>query len=240
MADRMLALYGTAEPGPEERLLRAGPLSAIYSAGALRSISLQGVEVIRGLYFLIRDRNWATPVPEIRDLAIEEGEDGFRVTFAAHCRTPADGQDLVWRGEIAGSAAAGLAFAAEAAPEADLVTRRTGFIVLHPLERVVGARAMIEHVDGRRVETRFPDLIDPLQSFFDVAAMTHEPIPGVRATCRMEGGGWETEDHRNWLDASFKTYFRALALPHPYTLPAGETIRQRVTLTFEPSVAGSV
>jgi hypothetical protein len=31
----------------------------------------------------------------------------------------------------------------------------------------------------------------------------------------MEGDAWEMEDHRNWLDASFKTYVRPLALPYP-------------------------
>ncbi len=29
------------------------------------------------------------------------------------------------------------------------------------------------------------------------------------------------EDHRNWSDASFKTYVRPLALPWPYTLQRG-------------------
>ena len=214
MPDARLSLYGTVEAGPEERRLSAGPLSAIYSGGALRSITLQGVEVIRGIYFLIRDRNWATPVPEIRDLDIVDTPDRFEVRFAAHCLTPSDSQRLVWNGRIDGSAEGGLTFEAEATPDADFVTRRTGFIVLHPLERVVGAAATIEHTDGRIVETTFPDLVDPLQSFFEVRAMTHEPSAGIRATCRMEGGGWETEDHRNWMDASFKTYFRALALPH--------------------------
>jgi hypothetical protein len=46
----------------------------------------------------------------------------------------------------------------------------------------------------------------------------------------MEGDAWEMEDHRNWTDASFKTYVRPLALPWPYTLKAGEQVRQSVTL----------
>jgi hypothetical protein len=238
MTDRGMQLYGTREPSAEETVLSAGPLTAIFSGGALRSVSLLGIEVIRGIYFLIRDRNWATAVPELRNVAVEEGEGRFAVTFEAHCWTPTDGQALLWNGTITGSPEEGVRFVAEARPDADLVTRRTGFIVLHSLERVVGAPVSVEHTDGRVEETRFPDLVDPLQSFVEVRAMTHEPIAGIRATCRMEGGGWETEDHRNWLDASFKTYFRALALPHPYTVPAGETIRQSVALTFSPSIAG--
>jgi hypothetical protein len=40
------------------------------------------------------------------------------------------------------------------------------------------------------------------------------------------------EDHRNWLDASFKTYVRPMALPYPYTIAGGSSVTQTVTLTF--------
>ena len=48
----------------------------------------------------------------------------------------------------------------------------------------------------------------------------------------MEGDAFETEDHRNWTDASFKTYVRPLALPWPYVLPKGKPVTQSVTLSF--------
>jgi hypothetical protein len=44
------------------------------------------------------------------------------------------------------------------------------------------------------------------------------------------GGTWEMEDQRNWLDASFKTYFRPLSLPYPYEI-SGE-FSQSVTVRF--------
>ena len=71
----------------------------------------------------------------------------------------------------------------------------------------------------------FPELIDPVQPMMDLRALTHEPAPGLRVTCRMEGDTFEMEDQRNWTDASYKTYVRPLALPWPYTLAAGETHR---------------
>jgi hypothetical protein len=40
------------------------------------------------------------------------------------------------------------------------------------------------------------------------------------------------EDHRNWTDASFKTYVRPLAEPWPYTLRKGIEIKQSVSLAF--------
>jgi len=48
----------------------------------------------------------------------------------------------------------------------------------------------------------------------------------------MEGDTFEMEDHRNWTDASFKTYVRPLALPWPYTLPAGQVVKQSVSVTL--------
>ena len=58
----------------------------------------------------------------------------------------------------------------------------------------------------------------------DIRALTHEPLPGVRVACRMEGDAFEMEDQRNWLDASYKTYVRPLALPWPYTIGKGEQL----------------
>ncbi|HRI54767.1 MAG TPA: hydroxyacylglutathione hydrolase, partial [Pseudomonadota bacterium] len=133
-------------------------LEATPVGGALRGIKLQGVEVIRGLHFLIRDRNWATMVPKIRNQLIEQRGTSFRVTFEAEGETPSNGVGLVWKATITGSARDGIVFEAEATPEAKLLTARTGFIVLHPLDRVVGCPVTIERGDGRVDEARFPDL----------------------------------------------------------------------------------
>jgi hypothetical protein len=46
----------------------------------------------------------------------------------------------------------------------------------------------------------------------------------------MEGEKFEMEDHRNWMDASYKTYVCSLLDPWPYTLPKNKTFKQSVTL----------
>ena len=126
-----------------------------------------------------------------------------------------------------------LTFSSSATPATDFVTCRTGFVVLHPLQGVAGQRVTVEHVDGTVQASAFPAQIDPVQPFLNVRALTHEVAPGLKAIVRMEGDTFEMEDHRNWTDASFKTYVRPLALPWPYTLKAGETVTQRVSLTLE-------
>ena len=230
MADRRIALFGTIQAAPKGIELRAGPVSATLENGALRWIRLDGIEVLRGIAFLVRDRNWGTPTPRVSDLIVDQAGQEFRVTFNALCAT-ADGE-LPWSAEIVGEASGALRFIGRASPAGDFVTNRTGFVILHPIERVAGCSVDVTHVDSTKRRARFPALIDPEQCFFDVRALSHEALPGVWATCRMEGDAWEMEDHRNWLDASFKTYVRPLALPYPYTIKGGSSVTQTVTLSF--------
>ena len=121
---------------------------------------------------------------------------------------------------------------AEAVPEGDFETNRCGFVVLHPAA-AAGAAATIEHVDGSREATAFPELIDPWRPFVAIREITHR-AGGLDVTCRLEGEEFEMEDQRNWSDASFKTYGRPLELPWPFVLPAGEPVAQSVTVSVRP------
>ena len=53
---------------------------------------------------------------------------------------------------------------------------------------------------------------------------------GPTAVVEFEGDLFETEDQRNWTDASFKTYCTPLALGFPHELKEGEELSQRVTV----------
>ena len=114
-------------------------------------------------------------------------------------------------------------------PKTDFLTARTGFVVLHPLKGVAGFPVDIEHVDGTGRE-QVPRARESDPAVARIRSLTHEVLPGLKATVRMEGDTFEMEDHRNWTDASFKTYVRPLALPWPYTLKAGEPVKQSVTV----------
>jgi len=168
----------------------------------------------------------------IDGLKIEERADGFSVAYRAVC---ADAKRrLVYRAQISGRRDGSLAFEVVATPETDVVTNRTGFIVLHPAG-LAGQAVKVAHVDGREETAHFPEHISPSQPIFNIRALSHEISPGVFATCRMEGDAFEMEDQRNWGDASYKTYVRPLALPWGYTLAKGSRHEQAVRL----SIAGS-
>ena len=232
---RAIKLCGTEQPDVVGRILRAGPMQVEFDNGQLRYLKVAGVEVLRAVGFLVRDENWGTYTPQISDLVIDERNDGFTVSFHAECSRP--GQAIAYDAKIEAGPSGRLTFTGTAVPKTDFLTARTGFVVLHPLKGVAGQPLTVEHVDGTVVESKFPPLVDPVQPFLAVRALTHEVMPGCHATVRMEGDTFEMEDHRNWTDASFKTYVRPLALPWPYTLKAGEVVSQsiRVSLSGAPS-----
>ena len=60
------------------RTLSCGPARLVLEGDRLRHLHLDGVEAIRGLSFLVRDRDWGTVAPRIDDLRL------FRATPSKH------------------------------------------------------------------------------------------------------------------------------------------------------------
>jgi len=211
------------------RLLRAGLMSAPLDQGNLRYVRCGEVEVVRAISFIVRDTAWGTYTPRIEDLRIDECDEACRVAYRAICAGPEGIFRYSARIEI--TAEGGIVFSAQGAAEAEFPTNRTGFVVLHPIEGVAGMPVQVLHTDNRIEQARFPELIEPWQPVFDIRSLSHEPKPGLRVSCRMEGDAFEMEDHRNWGDASYKTYIRPLAKGYPYVIPAGEQVMQSVMAT---------
>ena len=227
---RAIALCGTEQPDAPGRILKAGPLSVEFDNGQLRYLKVNGIEVLRAIGFLIRDKNWGTATLAISNLKIDQRSDSFSVSFHAACKI--ESQELVYDAKIEGTKDGNLEFTGTAVPKTDFLTARTGFVVLHPLKGVAGFPVDIEHVDGNKVKSKFPELVNPIQPVLNIRSLTHEVTPGLKAMVRMEGDTFEMEDHRNWTDASFKTYVRPLVRPWPYTLKAGEVVKQAIKVTL--------
>jgi hypothetical protein len=227
-------LFGTDEPIAPRRLLTAGPLSAIFEDGNLRTICFGGVEAVRAINYLARDDSWGTYKAVQSNLEIAESGNSFTVTYDALCSGP-NGR-YAYRMTIAGEASGRLAMEAVGEALTDFPTNRTGFVVLHPSE-AAGGRLTIRHSDGVIDETVFPEAISADQPAFDISALTHQPASGVSCTVEMEGDAFEMEDQRNWADASFKTYIRPLSKPRPYLIAKSQKDRQRITVTIKAPAA---
>ncbi len=85
------------------RPLHAGPLAFEFDedAASIRHLRVGVYEVVRGIYGAVRDRNWDTVVPVLRDVRVDARGDACRVTFVADCVSP----DVAfsWDGEITGA-----------------------------------------------------------------------------------------------------------------------------------------
>lgn len=227
-----IKLFGTTQPAPERQALRAGPVTLDFEAGGLRYIRVGGVEAVRAIAFLVRDKVWGTANPRIVNLEVETRGEGFHLTFDAECRTTEG--EITWSGEVTGTADGTITFNGVARPATDFETGRTGFVILHPINLVAGQALAVTDADDQVHDEAFPAEIDPDICLTNIRGLRYRVTPGLDAVCRMDGNvPWEMEDQRNWTDASFKTYVRPMTLPFPYIIPGGSEDRQSVRLGFE-------
>ena len=107
---RAIKLFGTDVPDGKRRTLTAGPITAMLDNGALRYIRYRGTEVLRGIAYLLRDKNWGTYGPAIEDLKVRQGKDGFSGQLHRHRQGQGTGHALCgphrgqgrWHGAVPG------------------------------------------------------------------------------------------------------------------------------------------
>jgi len=236
LSDRVW-IYGREGEPPRRRALRAGPVSLLLEGIELVSLSLGGSEVVRRIYAAVRDANWGTVPATLSDLREEIGPDSFRISFTASHREREI--DFTWRGTISGERDGTVTYALDGRALRTFRKNRIGFCVLHP-DACAGAPCRLLHPDGSTEEATFPEAIAPQQPFLELRGISHQVAPGQWAELRMEGDAFETEDQRNWTDASYKTYCTPLRLGYPAEIAAGTRVAQTITLRVPGARAAAV
>jgi hypothetical protein len=235
MTDHLRTLHGTDEPLQELRPLRAGPVSLFLDGIDLRYLRIGGTELVRRVYTAVRDVDWDTVPGAVSGFELEEREAGFRAEFdVRHARGDID---FSWHGTIAGDESGRIEFVFDGRARGVCPYNRIGICVHHPWRETAGARYRSRTPKGE-LEGAFPDLIGQ-QAIVDGAYQALFPAYD-RLEVELAGGGallfefegdlWETEDHRNWTDANFKTYSTPISLGRPAPLEAGQPLRQRLVV----------
>jgi hypothetical protein len=226
---------GSPDEDPVEVFLNAGNLRVIYSNGALRYIATDGNELVRMIYAAVRDRNWLTIIPLISDQKIEKNENSFRVSFNCLYRN----EEINFSADyiIEGSKDNSITFSMNGKVLERFEKNRIGFCVLHPIDGCAGRNCIIEHTDGSSEQSVFPEEISPRQVFTNIRSMIWL-IKNAKCRIDFEGDVFETEDQRNWTDASFKTYSTPLSVPYPAIVEKGSGIYQKVVLRAEGDFNG--
>ncbi|MFN8519692.1 MAG: hypothetical protein U0667_09975 [Chloroflexota bacterium] len=214
---------------PAQRTLRAGPMTVVLEAGALRWLRMDGVEVIRGVYVAVRDERWGTVAGALEDVEIRERHDSFDVRFRS--RHHRDEIDFSWHGRVSGNPDGSIEFGMDGVAGSRFRRNRIGICLLHPME-IAGSPMRVTHPTGIDAGS-LPDLVEPWSPFLDITGMRWPVTADVEAVVGLEGDLFEMEDQRNWTDASFKTFSTPLRLPTPVTIEPGTQIRQRLTLRLD-------
>lgn len=218
------------KPTSNWKELCAGPLRMRFENGDLRYIKWGEHEILRRVYAAVRDRNWDTIPAQISNLKCEIEASSFRISYDATHREREI--DFVWRGEITGDEAGTIRFTFDGEARSTFLRNRIGFCVLHPAE-LAGQTCRARYANGSEYTTAFPELVaaeQPVKALHDLSAITHEVAPGLWAEVAFSGDLFETEDQRNWIDASYKTFCTPLRLPFPLEIAAGTRIKQSVEL----------
>lgn len=204
---------------------------SVVSGAELRNVRADGALALDGLYFAVRDQTWGT-IPG-RLLSTREETDGAERREYSEWIFQSDSVQL--RTTLLLTAETNqLSLEATSVAVGPQSVRRVGMCLLHPLE-LRGARVVLHHEDGSADRSTFPPDISPHQPFLGLVGLTERLPGGASLEIRFEGGVFETEDHRNWTDAGWKTYSPPLAAPSPIRLADGDVLTQRVTLTAVPA-----
>ena len=222
--------HGNHDENEKSFLVKAGNLSMIYENGNLRNISAGNLEVIRMIYSAVRDKEWITILPVISEEVFDLHPDSFRIRY--RCRHKSGNIDFLSYFTIEGNNDNSLVISFEGEAMNTFEKNRIGFCVLHPIEGNAGETCTIRHTNDDMEYLEFPRSISPHQPFRDIRSMKWS-VNDLNCTIDFYGEVFETEDQRNWTDASYKTYCTPLNLPFPAKIHKGEKIRQKIELKVE-------
>jgi len=213
--------------------LTAGPLHLLYDNGMLRSVKYNGTEFIRRIYMALRDRHWNTIPYTIISQTIDTTSASFAIRFnAIHDE---NGIVFSWKGEFRGSSDGTITATLKGTAASSFLRNRIGWCVLHPLPLCKNLLCKVTRTDGAVVRTRFPgSAIAPYQPFPPFSALRYRISDTMECSMSFDGDVFETEDQRNWTDASFKTYSTPQSIPSPVQVNSGDKIIQAISVALSP------
>jgi hypothetical protein len=220
-------LYGSDTTLPVYTELRTGPLTVGYEEGSFRYFRWGNDEILRMIYVSMRDENWGTLTPIRTNEEIIIGTDHFQIRYDCHYQR--DSTVLfTWKVTAEGNADGSFSMTIDGLAHQTFLRNRAGFCILHPIQGTTGQPCQLLHPDGQWETTHFPLTISPENPFKQLAGMRWQQADGVWFRLDLTGDVFETEDQRNWTDASFKTFCTPSALPIPVQLRAGDRVRQQI------------
>jgi hypothetical protein len=211
---------------PSVERLRAGPVRCEFTDGELRYLYVGQKEIVRRIYFAVRDDHWQTPMPTFSTYKVEKTADSFKVVLAASCKS--ETVSYGWTGEITGKADGTITFYVVGTPGKTFKPNRIGMCVLYGADSLVGQEFEILNVLGKPETTgKWPDLVKMDLVAKEYWGIRYTTADSVTVTVGDTPMKFSMEDQRNYGDSSFKAYSTILTGPEAV---AGQSSIVRVTL----------
>lgn len=214
-----------------------GGISFTVKHGRVLDLCFGGKQVIKEIYFALRDLNWKTIPYSIQNIEVIENEIEKKIEFEAEHK---QGEiNFVWKGYIRILKTNQIYFSFNGQALSEFEKNRIGFCVLYPSE-FAGKKCMVEHTCGPVEESIFPEFIAPFQPFKDIkkiTCITDRRDREVEVT--FEGDIFEMEDQRNWTDNSFKVYCTPLEKEFPVKVKKGQAFYQSISVLCRGDIEGS-
>jgi outer membrane protein assembly factor BamB len=187
-----------------ERWLRAGPVRVKFQDGELRYLCVGNREIVRRIYFAVRDERYDTVMPVFSEAVVETSADSFIIRLAAVCSNDVAG--FSWTGTIAGTAEGRITFQVSGQADRDFRPPRIGLNVLYGAEALAGQAYELVDEGGKLAAGEFPRLVaaKPLSDRF--RTLRFKMADGLQVSVGLADGNFGMEDQRNFGDSSYKAY----------------------------------
>ncbi len=209
--------------------VHAGPISAIFRDGQLCYLCAGGKEVVRRIYFAVRDDAWNTVPPAFTRCEVtKQDEESFVARLEANCQ---EGPvSYMWQGTITGTASGDITFEARGTAHSDFKSNRIGLCLLFGAEALAGEKFEASLENGEVKQGEFPKLVTPELLVKNATQIRCSTADLVQVTARSEGALFSMEDQRNYGDSSFKA-FAPLVYEYP-DITEGMEARESLVLSF--------
>jgi hypothetical protein len=227
--------------GTELIPVRAGPLTALVDGVDLRYVAHDGHELMRRIYAAVRDLAWRTVGATVLERDVQSSPDSFAMRAVLEYREGEIAFDATI--DVRGTADGVIEYVIDGCALQPFAFAKIGLNLHHPIAGLVGRRWSGTSAEGP-VEGLLPTHVAPqihlredgwdLPVFVPVTDLRLEHDAGTIAL-DFDGDPYEMEDQRNWSDQSLKTYSMPAQIGYSHRARAGETVRQRVRMSFAPA-----
>lgn len=191
--------------------LKAGPISLKFQDGEVRYLCVGNDEILRRMYFSVRDGGWDTVIPSISDLVVESNTQNFSVSYNALCKS--DKLEFSYQVQISGDEHGKIVFRVTGKPQIPSIANRFGICVHIGDDAVCGLPFTTKTEENISKQKFFPQLIGEVILDDKFLELEYSTKSKIKACVKVHGALFGLEDQRHFGDSSFKLFS---GMPYSY------------------------